>query len=88
MIGRAVIAEVIMGVREETPEVDHEEEAMPRLCIESEGIEFAHLLFLPQTAEFVFCLQIEPSVETPEKIVEVTLEEVHAWVLRFSQLYR
>ena len=83
---RAVLAEVIMG--DETPEGQREEEAMPRLWFDREGVEFAHLLFLPQTAEFVFCLQLESSVETPEKIVETTLEEVHAWVLRFSQLYR
>ena len=61
---------------------------MPRLFIENEGVEFAHLLFLPQTAEFVFCLQLESSVETPAKVVETTVETVHSWVLRFSQLYR
>ena len=87
MACRAVFAEEIQGVRVEMTE-ETGEEAMPRLFIDYDGVEFAHLLFLPQTAEFVFCLQLLASVEEPESIVAKTLEEVHTWVLRFSQLYR
>ena len=87
MACRAVFAEEIQGVRVEMSE-ETGEEAMPRLFLNSDGVEFAHLLFLPQTAEFVFCLQLLASAEMSESIVAKTLEEVHTWVLRFSQLYR
>ena len=88
MACRAVFAEVIQGVGGETPEMEQGDEVMPHLSVENEGLEFSHLLFLPQTMEFVFCLQLAPSVETPAELVETTLKEVRDWVQRFSQQYR